>query len=273
MVHRRSEKARFLTVIVVLLLSQIVYNGSSEQCAGSVQGAGSSTANISPVVEVIPDVSSGKAPLRVRFDGRASDEDGLILSLEWDFEGDGIFEDALSLIGVERSVLAEAVRLGLKKEFVYTKPGIYHALVRVTDDRSESSTSSMTIQVYSNTPYLDIVPCSSEYAYMARAGYEVFFRNEIDEDSVRFEMRDAWISYQVVDQSLGRVAKVRGTPSGNVILYQNVIEDILRYTVYEDLLLEEFIVNSNTLVFFDNFKAIEEYRSSECAQSKRFFMI
>ncbi|MBU7022510.1 MAG: hypothetical protein HXS41_15790, partial [Theionarchaea archaeon] len=32
--------------------------------------------NIPPVVEVVPDVSSGKAPLHVKFEGDVYDEDG-----------------------------------------------------------------------------------------------------------------------------------------------------------------------------------------------------
>ena len=36
--------------------------------------------------------------------------------------------------------------------------------------------------------------------------------------------------------------KAKGVPSGNQIVYQNVYENIdARYTIYEDLLLEEFI--------------------------------
>ncbi|MGD2250892.1 MAG: hypothetical protein PVF58_21035, partial [Candidatus Methanofastidiosia archaeon] len=48
--------------------------------------------NISPVIEVLPDVSSGIAPLTVHFEGLAYDEDGKICGLEWDFQGDGVFD-------------------------------------------------------------------------------------------------------------------------------------------------------------------------------------
>jgi hypothetical protein len=128
---------------------------------------------------------------------------------------------------------------------VYTKPGIYHALVRATDDKGESAVSSVTIQVYSDVPWLDVVTSNKgDYPYLARAGYEAFFKDGISEDeSVKFQIRDAWISYKLRNQVFGDVNKTKGVPSGNQIVYQNVFPDIdVRYTVYEDLLLEEFIV-------------------------------
>ncbi|MBU7001676.1 MAG: hypothetical protein HXS51_12985, partial [Theionarchaea archaeon] len=60
------------------------------------------TTNIPPVVEVVPDVSSGKAPLHVKFEGDVYDEDGELARLEWDFEGDGAFEVSRDLENIER---------------------------------------------------------------------------------------------------------------------------------------------------------------------------
>ncbi|MBU7038884.1 MAG: PKD domain-containing protein, partial [Theionarchaea archaeon] len=111
--------------------------------------------NIPPVVEIVPDVSSGKAPLRVQFDGDVYDEDGELTSLEWDFEGDGVFEMVKSLSTIERPQKLEVAREELQKEYVYETPGIYHAVVRVTDDKKESTTATVTIQVHSDTPWLD----------------------------------------------------------------------------------------------------------------------
>ncbi|MBU7017328.1 MAG: PKD domain-containing protein, partial [Theionarchaea archaeon] len=127
-------KLKAVTLVAVLVLSQIVYTGSVNQSL--VEGAaGDMESNIPPVVEVVPDVSSGKAPLQVHFDGDAFDEDGLIQLVEWDFEGDGSFEVLNNLSDIERPLLGEAVKQGLQKEFTYTRPGIYHALVRATDDK------------------------------------------------------------------------------------------------------------------------------------------
>ena len=65
-------KLKAFTLVAVLVLSQVVYTGSvnkslAEGAAGDMEG------NIPPVVEVVPDVSSGKAPLQVHFDGDAFD--------------------------------------------------------------------------------------------------------------------------------------------------------------------------------------------------------
>jgi hypothetical protein len=111
------------------------YDGLSERIpvVGNDTGSlTSATRNVPPVVEVVPDVSSGKAPLRVQFEGDVYDEDGEITSLEWDFEGDGAFEVTSNLKSIERPQKLQAAREGLRKEYVYEKPGIYHAVVRVT---------------------------------------------------------------------------------------------------------------------------------------------
>jgi beta propeller repeat protein len=119
------------------------YDVLSERIPVVGDDASSLTSNVPPVVEVVPDVSSGKAPLRVQFEGDVYDEDGEITSLEWDFEGDGAFEVTSDLKSIERPQKLEAAREALQKEHVYERPGIYHAVVRVTDDKEES-----TIQQY-----------------------------------------------------------------------------------------------------------------------------
>jgi hypothetical protein len=231
-----------------LVLSQVVYTGSEDLTEDQpvTEGvAGDMESNVPPIVEIVPDVSSGKAPLQVHFDGDAYDEDGLISLVEWDFEGDGIFEVLNNLSDIERPLLGEAVKQGLQKEFTYTKPWIYHALVRATDDKGESSVSSVTIQVYSDIPWLDVTASNKdEFTYMARAGYEVFFKDDITEtECVNFQIKNAWISYQMGNQVFAEMNKAKGVPSGNQIVYRNVYENIdVRYTIYEDLLLEELII-------------------------------
>jgi hypothetical protein len=237
-------KPKVFIVVAVLILSQVVYTGSAKQPVTEV-AVDEKESNVPPVVEVVPDVSSGKAPLQVHFDGDAFDEDGLIQLVEWDFEGDGSFEVLNNLSDIERPLLGEAVKQGLQKEFIYTKPGIYHALVRATDDKGESSVSSVTIQVYSDIPWLDVTASNKEeFTYMARAQYEVFFKDDVTEtECVKFQIKNAWISYQLGDQIFGSMNKAKGVPSGNQIIYKNVYENIdVCYTIYEDLLLEEFIV-------------------------------
>ncbi|MGC1122710.1 MAG: PKD domain-containing protein [Candidatus Methanofastidiosia archaeon] len=150
--------------------------------------------NVPPVVEVVPDISSGKAPLHVQFEGDVYDEDGEITSLEWDFEGDGVFEVVNNLKSIERPQKLEAARQGLQKEYVYTKPGIYHAVVRVTDDKDESTTASVTIQVHSDRPWLDITPSNKDgFSYQAQAGYEAFFGEDVAQE-IKFELNDSYIT-------------------------------------------------------------------------------
>ncbi|MBU7012159.1 MAG: hypothetical protein HXS46_15850, partial [Theionarchaea archaeon] len=196
------------------------------------------------MVEILPDVSRGKAPLVVHFDGDLYDEDGEVLSLEWDFEGDGVFEFSKNVKNIERPQRLQALRLGLQREHIYRNPGIYHAVARVTDDKGESTVSSVTIQVHSDRPYLDITPCDTEFDYMAQAGYEAFFKSGItDSESIRFQMGNYWISYQWENQLFGEVNRVKGVPEGNKIWFRNVFSNCdIRYTVQNDLLLEELIV-------------------------------
>jgi PKD repeat protein len=105
-------KLKVFIVVAVLVLSQVGYSGSEEET--ETETAGDMESNVPPVVEVVPDVSSGKAPLQVHFDGDAFDEDGLISSVEWDFEGDGRFEVFSNLSDIERPLLMEAVKQGLE---------------------------------------------------------------------------------------------------------------------------------------------------------------
>lgn len=77
---------------------------------------------------------------------------------------------------------------------------------------------------------------------MAQAGYEAFFDSDISK-GVKFELGDAWIVYIMKDQ-FGEIVKGMGVPKGNFMWYNNVYTNVdVRYTVYDDLLLEEFIVH------------------------------
>jgi hypothetical protein len=240
----RMKKIKVVMVVVVLVLSHVYFESHIDQKV--VDHAVAASMNVPPVVEVLPDVSSGKAPLTVHFEGDAVDEDGEILSVEWDFTGDGVFEIQKSIAKeLKKDEKRALIKNEMKKEFTFTKTGVYHVLVRATDDKEESSVSSVTIQVYSDVPWLDVVPCNKdEFTYMAKAGYEAFFKSDITEkETVRFQVKDAWISYQFGEQTFSKISSVQGVPEGNMIWYYDVFPNIdVRYTVYEDILLEEFIV-------------------------------
>jgi RHS repeat-associated protein len=238
------KKIKVVMVVAVLVLSHVYFESHNNQKV--VENAVAASMNVPPVVEVLPDVSSGKAPLTVHFEGDAFDEDGDIRVVEWDFTGDGVFEIQKSIAkDLEKDERRALIKNEMKKEFTFTKAGVYHVLVRATDDKEESSVSSVTVQVYSEVPYLDVVPCNkNEFTYMAKAGYEAFFKDTITEkEAVRFQVKDAWISYQFKEQTFSKISNVQGVPEENTIWYYDVFPGIdVRYTIYEDLLLEEFIV-------------------------------
>ena len=63
--RERCERAESLALVAVLVLAQVVYVGGATDFVGS-GAAISDDVNLLPVVEIVPDVSSGKAPLEVQ---------------------------------------------------------------------------------------------------------------------------------------------------------------------------------------------------------------
>lgn len=89
------------------------------------------SSNQPPTVAAWADVTSGLAPLSVNFTSSASDPDGTIVSVEWDF-GDG------------------ATSTDADPAHVYANPGIYAATVTATDDEGAVTSDSVTITVSAN---------------------------------------------------------------------------------------------------------------------------
>ena len=89
------------------------------------------SSNQPPTVTASADVTSGLAPLTVSFTSSASDPDGTIASVEWDF-GDG------------------ATSTDADPAHVYANPGTYAATVTATDDQGAVTSDSMTITVSAN---------------------------------------------------------------------------------------------------------------------------
>jgi len=95
------------------------------------------TSNLSPAITSFsPEPVSGNTPLQVKFTASASDPDGYIISYEWDFDGDGIYdEDTATSPDVDHT---------------YIEAGTYKTKLRVTDDGGASTESdSVTITVAS----------------------------------------------------------------------------------------------------------------------------
>jgi cysteine-rich repeat protein len=99
--------------------------------------------NRPPTADARADVTSGDAPLTVRFDGSASSDPdvGDVLSYAWDLDADGAYDDA--------SVVAPV--------HVYAAPGVYDVGLRVTDLDGASGTDTLRITVDNTPPVATIV--------------------------------------------------------------------------------------------------------------------
>ncbi len=95
------------------------------------------TSNLSPTITSFsPEPVSGNTPLSVTFTASASDPDGYINTYEWDFDGDGNYDE-------ETATTSGTF-------YTYTEAGTYNAKLRVTDDGGASTeSSSVTITVVS----------------------------------------------------------------------------------------------------------------------------
>lgn len=91
--------------------------------------------NASPTVAISASTSSGTVPFAVNFSVTASDSDGTIASYDWDFNGDGVFEYSTTYSG--------------SISYTYTSPGMFTAMVRVTDNKGASTIATTTITVAS----------------------------------------------------------------------------------------------------------------------------
>jgi glucose/arabinose dehydrogenase len=92
--------------------------------------------NQPPIAAAHASPTSGAAPLTVSFDASNShDPDGDPISLAWDLDGDGQYDDSIAT----------------QPTWVYPNNGDYTARLKVTDNHSASSTTAIDISV-GNTP-------------------------------------------------------------------------------------------------------------------------
>jgi len=103
---------------------------------------GSRVSGVKPVADIVAEPSSGEAPLDVQLDAGASyDPDGgSIVKYEWDFEGDGIYDEDTGGTPITNHI--------------YADDGFYLATVRVTDDEGAAATDSAL--VYVGTPFYEV---------------------------------------------------------------------------------------------------------------------
>ncbi len=89
--------------------------------------------NLVPTVSIHVTPSKGKLPLQASFSCTAKDSDGTIALYEWDFNGDHVFD----LSGPNET----------QAETEYSVPGVYEAMLRVTDNDGAVAEDTTTIHV------------------------------------------------------------------------------------------------------------------------------
>lgn len=86
-----------------------------------------------PVASIVPSVNFGVAPLDVTLDASGSTDDGTIVKYEWDYEGDGVFDQ-------DTGTTSSA-------NYTYTTEGHYFPAVRVTDGDGGQDTAVTNLTV------------------------------------------------------------------------------------------------------------------------------
>ncbi|MCB1218250.1 PKD domain-containing protein [bacterium] len=123
-------------------------SGRSDTAEFSVQAR----PDLPPTASLTADPQSGQKPLAVSFDGSASsDVLGSIADYEWDFDGNGSFNES----GAE----ASARGLAMPEGYIYEAAGDYLASLRVTDEDGNSDEAQLLISV-SNVPPVAVLMAS-----------------------------------------------------------------------------------------------------------------
>lgn len=111
-----------------LVLGQLDLTGCFPGTGGGGGGGGGTTFNLPPTVVLTADLTSGIAPLTVRFSSAGSTDDGLIISRVWDFD-DG------------------QTSRNISPTHTFQTTGEYNVTLTLTDDEGASATRSITIFV------------------------------------------------------------------------------------------------------------------------------
>jgi len=91
--------------------------------------------NNPPVAKFTAEPTSGPAPLAVTFDAtKSSDPDGNIIKYEWDFDGDGVYDQTKTIPTISHL-------------YENNEMGINNATLRVTDNNNATDTDSLEIKV------------------------------------------------------------------------------------------------------------------------------
>ncbi len=116
------------------------YDGDEE---GEMMQSCSLLINAPPQAALSADPTSGTAPLTVSFDASESKDDSGIVLYEWDFNGDGEYDESTTEPYADHE---------------YAEGGKHDAAVKVTDDGGLWDTASVSISVDPPEPKLIIMP-------------------------------------------------------------------------------------------------------------------
>lgn len=123
------------------------------------------TSNVGPVISAFSASSTtGMAPLKVVFTSTATDSDGTISKYEWDFDGDGVYDQDT---GTVASV-----------SYTYQNVGTYNARLRITDNggaTAESDFVTVSVESATNKPpiIVNILATVTQSGSSATVKYEV----------------------------------------------------------------------------------------------------
>jgi cytochrome c len=149
--------------------------------------------NRPPMAHLEVNVSAGKAPLQVSFSSKGTiDYDGDNLKYEW-------YPDSASSTSISSDSTAT---------YVYQKPGIYKAILKVTDPTGEVSKSSAEIIVGNTPPEISISKAGNQMFFWKddKLKYEVHVEDKEDgslaQGTIKPESVDVFLDYSLNNDNL-----------------------------------------------------------------------
>ncbi len=123
--------------------------------------------NRSPIAKASADKIVGKEPLTVHFSSKGTqDYDEDILKYEWNFDGQTQSSDANPV-------------------FTFTKPGIFHPSLTVTDPKGKSSTIKIEVKVGNNPPEINFATHANKTFYFDNETIDYHIQvSDKDEDAI-----------------------------------------------------------------------------------------